>query len=126
MTQSIWRIKENVLETLLHASRSTFPNEFGAFLKAKDNTIYELALIPGTIQGESHTIFKLYMLPLDPAIVGTVHSHPSHNNRPSRADLQFFEKTGQVHLIVRRPYEGPEAVAAYNRGGAPITLRIVK
>lgn len=126
MDQPTWRIKEIVLETILHASRSTYPNEFGAFLKAKDHTIYELALIPGTIQGDRHAVFRLYMLPLDPKIVGTIHSHPSYSNKPSKADLQFFKKTGRVHLIVKRPHEGPEDVAAYNRDGAPILLHAVK
>ena len=91
-----WKIKRKCLDLINECAKSTYPNEFGGLLRVdleRKNTIIELVMLPGTISGETHAIFKLHMLPIDFSIVGTVHSHPSYSARPSGAvaDSIYFE-----------------------------------
>ena len=37
--------------------------------------------------------------------VGSIHSHPGPNCKPPKADLRFFSKTGNCHIIVFYPYD---------------------
>jgi len=76
-------IRKRTLKMILEASKSSYPDEFGAFLRAEKGVIRELILLPGTVSGHSHASFKMYMLPIDFTIVGTVHSHPSGACHPS-------------------------------------------
>jgi proteasome lid subunit RPN8/RPN11 len=115
-------IKENLLALILHASRTAYPLEFGALLRGKENQITEALLLPGTIQGKKHVLYQLNMLPIDSKVVGSVHSHPGPSNRPSQADLQFFKKTGRIHLIIKQPARSIEDVAAYDKNGGPLAL----
>ena len=55
--------------------------------------------------------------------IGTVHSHPSSNTRPSNADLLFFNKKGGVHFIIGYPYTGKN-IAGYDYKGNEIVFRI--
>jgi proteasome lid subunit RPN8/RPN11 len=89
---------------ILEASRSSYPNEFAAILRAEDRVITELLLLPGTLSGESSALFRLHMLPIDFSVVGTAHSHPSGSFWPSGADLTLFQRFGFVHIIAARPY----------------------
>jgi proteasome lid subunit RPN8/RPN11 len=108
------QIPRPVLELILHASRSSYPNEFGAMIRGEGNRIKELLLLPGTLQGRTSAHFNMSMLPLDSKSIGVVHSHPSGSFRPSEADRQMFSKVGNVNLIVKYPYKSVEDVAAYN------------
>ncbi|MCL5803879.1 MAG: Mov34/MPN/PAD-1 family protein [Candidatus Thermoplasmatota archaeon] len=109
---------------IMEASKSSLPNEFGAFLRAENGVIYEIAMLPGTIQGKTHTSFILYNRPIDFQIVGSVHSHPSGNTRPSDADISMFSNTGQIHIITGYPYRLTD-FSAYNRKSEKIDLRIL-
>ncbi len=118
-------LPRNVLEIILHASRSSHPREFVAMIRGEGNRIKELLLLPGTIQGDRFASVRLDMMPLDSDVIGVVHSHPSRNNHPSGADLNMFSKTGNVNLIVRYPYGGVEDIAAYDSVGNPREIYIV-
>jgi proteasome lid subunit RPN8/RPN11 len=48
--------------------------------------------------------------------VGTVHSHPTPDYRPSKADLALFAKKGIIHLIIRYPYTQGD-IACYDNSG---------
>lgn len=105
--QPEWKITKKCIELILESSKSSYPNEFGGLLRVDDDrrdTIIEVVLLPGTISGDSHAIFRLHMMPIDFSIVGTVHSHPSPYPIPSEADLQLFGKHGKVHIIVAAPF----------------------
>lgn len=102
----------------------SYPNEFGALLRAEDKLIYEIAIMPGTIGGDHHTIFQLYNKPIDFSIVGSVHSHPSGVIEPSDADLNMFSNSGPVHIIVGFPYL-LENFSAYDRQGRKMDLKVV-
>jgi len=117
-------IKKKTLNMILEASKSSHPNEFGALLRATEGEIGELILLPGTVSGNSSAIFRLEMLPIDFSIVGSVHSHPSGSFHPSRADLDFFHRSGRIHIIVRYPYSSRDW-AAYNVNGERIELEVL-
>jgi proteasome lid subunit RPN8/RPN11 len=125
--QPEWKITEKCLELILESSKSTYPNEFVGLLRVdpdNKNTIIEVVLLPGTISGDSHAIFKLHMMPIDFSIVGTVHSHPSPYATPSDADLQLFRKHGKVHIIAANPFN-KDSWKAYNHNGEEIDLKVV-
>ncbi len=122
-----WKIKRECLDLILECSKSNYPNEFGGLLRVdalSKNTIIEVVILPGTISGESHAIFKLHMLPIDFSMVGTVHSHPSPSARPSKADLGFFNKYGRIHIIVASPFNDT-SWKAYDYSGEEIEIAIV-
>jgi len=122
-----WKIKKKCLDLIIESSKSTYPNEFGGLLRVdseKKDTIIELVILPGTISGESHAIFKMHMLPIDFSIVGSVHSHPSPHPYPSEADLQLFRKTGKIHIIIAAPYDY-SSWKAYDYNGNEINIEIV-
>lgn len=122
-----WKITRKCLDLILESSKSVYPNEFGGLLRADDekkDTITEIVILPGTVQGETHAIFKLHMLPIDFSVVGTVHSHPSPNPRPSNADLQLFSKKGSIHIIAAVPYNY-NSWKAYDYNGKNVDIKVV-
>ena len=126
-TPLLWQIKRECLDLILECSKSNYPNEFGGLLRvdaSSKNTIIEVAILPGTISGDSHAIFKLHMLPIDLSMVGTVHSHPLPNARPPKADLGFFNKYGKIHIIVASPFNDA-SWKAYDYSGKEIEIAIV-
>ncbi len=120
----MWKIRKNVLKLINESSKSSYPNEFGAFLRAKYKVIYEIVLLPGTVSGGRSVLYNLLMKPIDFSIVGSVHSHPSGYPIPSQADLDMFSKTGDVHIIVAYPFN-ERSWKAYNRDGEEIEVKII-
>jgi proteasome lid subunit RPN8/RPN11 len=119
------QIPRSVLELILHASRNTYPNEFGAMIRGEGNKIKEVLLLPGTIQGKRFASFRMNMLPIDSKTIGVVHSHPSGSNRPSAADVQLFSKVGNVNLIVKYPYQSVDDVAGYDSSGTRQRIEVI-
>ena len=125
--QHDWKITKKCLDLIMESAKSSYPKEFGALLRvdSKDKfTINELVLLPGTISGDSHAIFRLYMLPVDFSIVGTIHSHPSPVPYPSKADLELFRKHGKIHIIVAAPYYN-SSWRAYDYDGKGVHIEVV-
>lgn len=124
--RKVWGIKKAMIEFIIEASKDSFPNEFYAKLLQKKGVITEFSIIK-TIQGRTHAIPFTYMEPPDIFLetAGTVHSHPSGNNRPSKADLEFFSKSGNTHIIIGYPYT-EDTWQAYNRAGELIELKVVR
>lgn len=123
-----WRITKDCLTLILESSKSNYPQEFGALLRVdtkEKTTIKEVVLLPGTISGDSHAIFRLHMLPIDYSIVGTVHSHPSSIARPSSADLDLFNHFGRIHLIVGVTSVGTTSWKAFDLQGNEILVDII-
>lgn len=98
--------------------------EFACMLEVKGDTITQLVLLPGTVSGDEHAIFDASMGGIDSTVRGTLHSHPDEHPYPSDADLELFEKEGEVHLILCRPY-GPDDWRAYDFRGMPVKLEVV-
>ena len=123
-----WKIKQKCLDLIFECAKSNFPNEFGGLLRVDEkekNVISELVILPGTISGDSHAIFKLHMMPIDFSIVGTVHSHPSPSATPSNADLQLFRKHGRVHIISARPFN-KNSWRSYDFNGKELHVKVVQ
>lgn len=119
-------ISRRALTSALASARSAYPNEFGGVLRADPpGVIGELLLLPGTTAGRRHANFRLYMLPADLTVVGTVHSHPSGALHPSDADLRLFRNWGQRHLILGSPYESL-SWRAYDGNGNETHLEVVE
>lgn len=122
-----WKIRRKCLDLIFECAKSNYPNEFGGLLRVDDDAkdvISELVILPGTISGDSHAIFKLHMMPIDFSIVGTVHSHPSPSANPSDADLQLFRKHGRVHIIAANPFN-KSSWKAYDYNGKEIDMKVI-
>lgn len=122
-----WKITQRCLNLIFEASKSTYPNEFGGLLRIDEerkDVIDEIVILPGTISGESHAIFRMHMMPIDFSIIGTVHSHPSFNNKPSDADRELFGKKGRIHIIVASPYN-MSSWKAYDYNGNEIKIEVI-
>lgn len=119
------KVRRSVLDLALQAAQASHPLEFAGLLRLKGDTITELVLLPGTIQGDSHAIFQMHMLPVDRTINGTVHSHPDPHPYPSDADFELFDKHGAIHLILCEPY-GPEDWRCYDHMGTPTFVEVVR
>ncbi|MFQ5910659.1 MAG: Mov34/MPN/PAD-1 family protein [Thermoplasmata archaeon] len=117
-------IKRETLQMILEASRETYPNEFGAILRAEEGVITELMLLPGTLSGSKSAIFQLHMLPIDLSVVGTAHSHPSGGIAPSGTDIVFFQKFGYIHIITGIPFD-EDSWRAFDMYGEPIDLAVI-
>lgn len=125
--QKQWKIRRKCLDLILECAKSSYPNEFGGLLRVdliSKDTIIEIAVLPGTVSGDSHAIFKLHMLPIDFTIVGTVHSHPSLSFHPSDADTLLFRKYGKVHIVVAYPFT-TSSWKSYDHNGKEIDMEIV-
>ncbi len=117
------KITKTAIEFILETSKNVYPNEFVGLLRAENNVIIEVLLFPGSKFEENRSSIFMNMVPLDPTIVGSVHSHPGAP-QPSRADLKFFEKN-KVNIIAGYPYN-LDSLAVFNSNGNPIELEIVK
>lgn len=100
------------------------PREFACLLDVRGDTIEELVLLPGTVAGDEHAIFNLWMQPVDKTVRGSLHSHPDTHPYPSDADFELFAHQGEVHLILCRPY-GPDDWRAYDFRGVPVRIEVV-
>lgn len=118
-------IKENCLGFILNASRNFYPKEFAGLLSGDKKIIREFLLIPGSDFGDSFSTINTWMVPIGISAIGSVHSHPVKSFEPSEADLNFFSSY-PVNLIVRYPFEGIGDVAAYDRNGVLIELKVLK
>jgi len=112
------------LELILGASRELYPREFNGQLRMEGDTITEVLVIPKSVWGKGFAQTRMDFIPIDETIQGSVHSHPSERNTPSKADLRYFKKKGRVHLIVAQPAQSITDIAAYDREGNTVELRL--
>lgn len=122
--RKVHSIHRDAIDVMAQMGRANHPNEFGAALRAERGVITEIVLVPGMIGGGSHTFMNTWNLPVDPSLVGTVHSHPSPYPIPSDADRQFFGHFGTTHLIIAYPYNA-WSWRAYDLTSEPVELEVV-
>jgi proteasome lid subunit RPN8/RPN11 len=115
------KIRKEVLEALLELSKGAYPNEVGGLLLS--NPVNDFVIMPGKFSRNSVNVY-MNQLPIYPTLRGTFHSHPSPDNRPSKADLDFFGRLGREHLIIAYPYV-LNSTAVYDGRGAIKTLELV-
>lgn len=119
-------VEEEVIDDICVLAKSATPKEMIAFLtgeikkeKTKQGKMRVLVInglyIKGYYASRNSTSFTLHDLPLLD-VYGTVHNHPSGNNRPSGADKRLFGKHGWFHMIIGAPYTR-ENIAFYDKYG---------
>lgn len=102
--RTIRGIARDTLQFILEASRSSSPSEFAGLLQAEEDVITEVLILPGTESSRMSALIRLYMLP-NMQVVGSAHSHPSADLRPSGPDVQLFSRTGDYHIIAGPPFD---------------------
>lgn len=116
-------IKKDVIDEIITLSKKAYPKEFLAFLdgEVKNKTLTIKSLLYQIYQSSKNAAAPK----IDPSLhsIGTVHSHPSYNNEPSKADLQFFNRQGSIHLIICRPYT-EKNIKAYGSNGNIVDFEV--
>jgi len=111
-------VPEGLLLDMMDMAREVHPREMILLLRGKrrgdEIKVTEYLFPPLGTGGRGFASFPAHMLPIDFTIVGTAHSHPSGNLRPSVGDLHNFY--GRVMVIIGPPFTR-EAVRAYSKGG---------
>ncbi len=121
-------IPQTLLETILEGAKQLYPRESFLLLRGKKSKgviqVSDLIIAPFAVHGKGFAGFSSYMLPMDFSIVGTVHSHPSGNTRPSHVDLNHM--FGRIIMIVGFPFESENNIAVYDSNGKRIGLTVTK
>jgi len=118
-------ISTKIIQKITDLPKETHPKEFLAFFEGKigkDIIINDIFYQP--YLANDHSASPRLDIPLTTNTIGSIHSHPSFSNRPSRADRRFFRKNGIVHAIIKYPYN-KEDIAFYNNHGEPIEVKII-
>ncbi len=117
--------KRDVVNSILSYCKMHHPNEMILLLRGnnkKDVLLIENLMVPPfSTHGPSSSDYPMFMLPFDRSIIGTAHSHPTHNATPSLTDLHNF--TGFVSVIVRYPYEDND-LFAYDADGKQLEYSV--
>lgn len=121
-------IKREVLQSALAGASAAYPNEFICLLigeRKKDTILIEETVIPpGIGVSETFSYYSEWMQPIMPGLIGTFHSHPNGNARPSAADLRLFSQKGGINLIAGYPY-GESSVVAYLGSGKRVNFGVL-
>lgn len=115
-----------VVESLLAYAKNVYPNEGILLLRGKNRgdglRITEVVIPPLATHGAFFSAFPLHMLPFDLSIIGTAHSHPSGEARPSVADLNNFY--GRIMVIIVPPFRSGNDIGIFNRDGDPLPFEV--
>lgn len=119
-------ICHELLQTIFEGAKHLYPRETILVLRGKKEkdviTVTDLLVPPLAKYGRGFANLPISMLPMDFSIVGTAHSHPSGNINPSSTDLNHFY--GPILMIVGSPFADEKNVAAYNRNGERLAVRV--
>ncbi len=113
--KTIIGIARETLKFIINVSKSSYPKEFAGMLYAENDVITGVD-IPVTQSSKVSAVMNLFMLPVNPHLVGSVHSHPSGDVNPSTEDIRMFMQNGDYHIIVGYPYD-MQSWSCYNRVG---------
>jgi len=120
-------VPEGLLLDMMDMARDVHPREMILLLRGKRNgdeiKVTEYLFPPFAAGGRGFAAFPAHMLPIDFSIIGTAHSHPSGNLRPSVGDLHNFY--GRVMVILGPPFTR-ESVKAYSKGGEEQEIYIAR
>ena len=116
-----------LLESIFESSRRLYPKETFLLLRGKKSKgviqVNDLVVPPLAVYGYGFANLPFHMLPIDFSVVGTVHSHPSGNIRPSNVDVNHF--FGRVLMIVGFPFKTSQNVAVYDSKGDLLPLQVI-
>lgn len=118
------RIARSLIDFILAAAKDNYPYEIIGLLTGKKDLAEEIVFLPGTQSGETSATIFMDMLPLGMKILGTAHSHPSSNIRPSSADMRMFSRQGKYHIIVGYPFK-QKNWKCFDRKGNEVDIEVV-
>ena len=117
-----------LLDSIFEGARRLYPKETVLLLRGKKSKdeihVSDLVVPPLAVHGYSFANLPFHMLPMDFSVVGTVHSHPSGNIKPSHVDLNHF--FGRILMIVGFPFAGEQNVAVYDSKGDRVLFQVTK
>jgi proteasome lid subunit RPN8/RPN11 len=120
-------LQRSVVDSLLTYALMVHPREGILLLRGRVEphriTVCEVVIPPRAIHGVGFANFPVHMLPIDRAIIGTAHSHPSGTLSPSIPDLNHYY--GRIMIITAYPYHSPHDIAAFNRDGDTVPYAVV-
>ena len=121
-------LSAELLDSIFESARRLYPKETFLLLRGKKGKgviqVNDLVVPPLAVYGYGFANLPFHMLPIDLSLVGTVHSHPSGNIRPSNVDLNHF--FGRVLMIVGFPFKISQNVAVYDSTGDPLPLQVIQ
>ena len=118
------KIKSKAAAFIIEAAKSAFPREFIGLLKPDSHgNVKEIHVFPGSQFNHFSSSVDFLQVPIASGYLGSIHSHPSKNNNPSKQDIFFFSRYGSVHLIICYPFT-LETIAAYNSQGNRIPFQV--
>lgn len=117
------KITKELIERLTELSKSAYPNEIAGLLLSEKGIATDFVIMPGIYDNYQVTI-NTHMLPIYHNAIGTFHSHPTPDNRASKADREYFTTRGKCHLIISYPYS-VKTIAAYDTSGKKAEFEVV-
>jgi len=117
---------KEMLEGLFCMAKDVHPREIFLLLRGRVSNrsahVDELVFPLGTTFGLGFSGFQPHNLPLDPSIIGSLHSHPSGSPKPSIRDLHNI--FGIVMVILAYPYN-LSSTSAYDKSGKLLRVKVV-
>lgn len=117
-------IYKTVVEDIIDFAKANHPREFVAFFHGiiKDEKLIIDSLVYNEFRSDEGSATPIFHFP-DKSFYGSVHSHPGYSNKPSKADMRFFHKTGIVNAIISMPYS-KDTIRFYNHQGEELIVNI--
>ena len=117
-------IEQDVVDDIIDFADANYPREFVAFFHGtiKDKKLIIDRLVYNEFNSTEGSATPIFHFP-DKSFYGSVHSHPSGRNKPSRADLHFFRKTGIVNAVIGYPFT-KDNIRFYDHEGVEINVTI--
>lgn len=120
------RLYESVLKGIQALAHDNHPDEVVVLLRGKRETgdlvVTEYLIPPFGFGGRRSASFPAHLLPMDLTLIGTAHSHPSGNVKPSTGDSHNFY--GRIMMIVGPPYS-QQNLAIYNKRGEALDVKVL-
>lgn len=127
MSNIIIKIQKTVVEDIIDFAKANYPNEFFAFLEGKirneEIIVSNLAYHPFE-SNSSSAVTTSHMGTYTQGFIGSVHSHPSGSNYPSKQDVKSFSKDGGIHLIISSPFTS-DKIRCFDYNGKEIKFEII-
>jgi proteasome lid subunit RPN8/RPN11 len=121
----MWKMEKKLFLEILNTAKQLYPKEFLCFLggnKQKEE-INEFIFIPNKAN-ENSVYFLEQAIPFDETIIGTIHSHPNTNYKPSKADKKIFQKY-PINIIISLPF-GEKNYKSYNQKSEEISIELIQ
>jgi proteasome lid subunit RPN8/RPN11 len=117
-------ISKSLIDQCLEFAKDAYPKEFLAFIDGhiKDNALILDKLLYHQYESSEYSAAPIFQFNYT-GFYGSVHSHPSYSNKPSNADIRFFNKLGIVHCIISKPFN-IENAKFYDHNGDEIIVEI--